>query len=181
MPGLSAKRLAPTRGNEAIVSRKNPRFEIVEPVRQPKDLVTYRKAGPGVMDPVQNAENQLMFLEDEYLGWLNKDCENLCQSWRALVVDPSNCEKFIDFHKAVHTVSGNAAILKCPNASSVAKPLARMLERRPNIEHHIKLVESAVLAICAATRGGSDQDDPRMNEIIQGLDQIVNRWIERRQ
>lgn len=164
-----------------MVNRKNIRLEIIEPLRQPKELVTYKNSGPGVLDPVKNAENQLQFLQDEFVEWLENDCVELRASWESLRIDPANPEKFLAFHKAVHVIAGNAAILNCPRASSLARPLARMLERGPNIESHIKLVDPAIHAICAAIQSNDSANDALMSEIIECINTIVARWIERRQ
>lgn len=156
------------------------RLELLEPQRIPKNVVTYREAGPGTIDPVQNAENQLMFLQDDFLEWLEGDFSNLRDSWNSLRQAPDDQEKFLVFHKAVHIVAGNAAILNCPTGSKLARPLARMLERRPNIECHLGLIDSAIHAINAAIRDPESATGSSMDEIVTGLNTIVARWIEQR-
>lgn len=175
MPASSARKFSKPR----TAQQGAPRFEVITPPRQPKDLITYRKAGPGVVDPVENAETQLSFLNDDFCKWLADDQNELLESWRALKQDPTNSAKFLRFHKSAHTILGNAAILKCNIGSMLAAPLAKLLERAPEIKQQIELIDAAVLTIDSALSGYLQEDDPRLGPISDGLNTIVDRWIAR--
>lgn len=151
--------------------------ELVTPPRQPRDIISYREAGPGTIDLVQNAERHLELLEDDFQEWLNDDKVELLQSWSHLKMRSADPVAFLRFHKSVHTICGNAGILKCDAASRLAAPLARLLERSPNIENHIAMIEPAINAIAAAISNTATDDDPRISEIQEGLETIVARWI----
>lgn len=166
-------------GNEAAIDGKNPKFQILKPLRQPRDIIAYRKIGPGVVDPVANANAQLSFLEADYVTWLRQDCGKLHSAWTDLRDAPKDVDLFVRFHKSVHTIAGNAAILNCPSASRLAAPLARLLERRLEVEKHLPLIQSAVDAIDTSIMLAVTEDDPRMTETIEGLETIVMRWITR--
>lgn len=179
MPQNALKNSDDLKGNEATIDNKSPNYQVLKPLRQPRDTVTYRKIGPGVVDPVANADAQLAFLEADYPKWLREDRLELHAAWMDLRGDPQNAACFVRFHKAVHTIAGNAAVLNCAAASRLAAPLGRLLERRPPTEEHLSLIQSAVDAIDSAIIQSIADDDPRMHEVITGLEKIVKRWIAR--
>lgn len=156
------------------------RFELIEPPRTPKDVVTYREAGPGTIDPVKNAENQLEFMSEDFKVWLRDDQAELIEAWTNLKASPADPVAFKRFHRAVHVILGNAPILGCDAAGRLATPLSRLLERGPNIEDHTTTIGSAIDAISAAINGQTDIDDPRFEEVQSGLAKIVGRWIAAR-
>lgn len=172
MPASTAKSPATTN-----TQHLNEVYEFVTPPRQPQDVISYQEAGPGTIDPVENAEKHLQLLEQDFEEWLDDDKAELLQSWSRLKVSPADPVAFLRLHKSVHTICGNAAILKCDAASRLAAPLGRLLERSPNIENHIATIESAINAIAAAISNTATDDDPRIREIQEGLETIVARWI----
>lgn len=176
MPGLNRKSLADEKPAKAK-KRASTTPEVIQPPRLLRDIVTYRDVGPGTMDPIDNAERQLEFLSVDFPAWLNDDKVELLESWSLLKADPTNAITFLRFHKAVHTICGNASLLRCEAAGRLAAPLARLLERTPNISKHADTIESAISAIAAAISDQTAETDPMMEEIITGLDTIVERWI----
>jgi chemotaxis protein histidine kinase CheA len=156
------------------------RFERIVPPRMPNEIAKYRDIKGSGVDPVENAERQLSLLSVDFQQWLDDDRRELVEAWAALSADPSDPAAFKRFHRIVHTICGNAAILECEAAGILAKPLTRLLERAPDIAGHTAMIGPAVDAIAAAVSRQTSMDDPKFEEIRVGLDKIVAKWISRK-
>lgn len=154
-------------------------FEMIEPPRKPADVISYSENGDGAEWLVGNAETQLRYISFEYVDWLATDIEELQDSWRILRDAPTDSIAFLRFHRAVHTVYGNAPSLNCECASQIAKPLTRLLERAPDVTEHKKLIDTAVGAIALSASPDHKPDYDALREICRGLQTVVDRWIER--
>lgn len=154
-------------------------FELIDSPKPLKDRVTYKTMGPGSIHPVENAERHVDLLKVDFQEWLEDDRLELLAAWQALKEQPVDPEAFLRLHRITHTIHGNAAMLNREIAGQLAMPLSRLLERTPDIKNHIALIESAVDAIAASISGKSSESDEKLLEILEGLNQIVNRWITR--
>lgn len=163
---------------QPLVFGKN--FEYVGAPAQLLDRVSYRELGPGSTEPIQNAEKMLRFIEPDFANWLRADNLELHSAWVDLKSRPIDPIVFLRFHKAVHVIRGNAAMLNCAIAGQLATPVARLLERTPDIEDHISTIEPAMAAIHMIISGEIKTGDPRLEELRDILETIVNRWITRR-
>lgn len=154
------------------------KYELITPDRQPADNVTYRETEPGEPGPVEKAEQQIKSISADFGQWLRDDFVELKAAWRELRKHPQATEVFLRFHHAIHTLSGNAAMLGCTDASQLAAPVARLIERAPTITNHIQLIDSALQAIGTAIT--SPTNSPlQINEVHEGIETIVNRWISK--
>jgi hypothetical protein len=142
--------------------------------------VTYKEVTPGTTDLVENAEKLVKYLALEFEDWLAADIAEMQAAWEGLKASRSDPKAFLRFRRAVHTVFGNAPSLNEEGASQLAKPLTRLLERAPDIAEHIHLVDTAVDAIVLAVLSREKPDREKLGEISEGLEVIVDRWIERR-
>lgn len=154
-------------------------FELLESPNPLKDRVTYKTLGPGSIHPVQNAERHIDLLEVEYKRWLEDDKAELLEAWKALKKKPSDPDAYLRLHRITHTIHGNAAMLDHEMAGLLALPLARLLERTPDVENHIPLIDSAVDAIGASIKTNKAASDEKLQEILEGLNKIVDRWINK--
>lgn len=151
-------------------------FEVVTPDRQLADNVTYRQSKPGELGPVENAERQLKLISGEFDQWLKDDFKELQTAWLALKNAPDATDLFLRFHRAVHTITGNATMLNCAVAGQLANPIARLVERTPAIDDHFPLIDSAMYAIASAIASPAQTS---LNEVHDGLETIVSRWIDK--
>lgn len=154
-------------------------LEIINGPKPLKDIVTYKTMGPGSIHPVENAERHVELLEDNFQKWLEDDKIELLAAWKALKEKPSDSEAFLRLHRVIHTIYGNAATLNREIAGELALPLSRLFERRPHIENHIALIDSAIGAISASISNKKPATDEKLQEILDGLNQIVGRWISK--
>jgi len=175
----SKTKTSPTKAPAGKTARSgsSARAEIIAPPRQLIDLVTIDESGNPLRDPIKNAEQQLAYFADEFAKWLDGDRDELMYAWAALHAEPNNVGAFIRFHKIVHTICGNAAMLDCPAASALAAPLARLLERSPDVAAHTKTINSAVSAISLSVSGELNDESAELDEIVTGLNKIISRWI----
>lgn len=151
-------------------------FEVITPDRQLADNVTYRQSKPGEPGPVEIAEQQLKLMSNEFDQWLKDDFKELRTAWQTLKHSPDAADVFLRFHRAIHNISGNAAMLDCPAASQLAKPIARLIERTPTIDDHQQLIDSAMHAIANAI---ASPVHTSLDEVHEGLETIVSRWIDK--
>lgn len=154
------------------------RYEFVTSDRQLADKVTYRESEPGELGPVEKAEQQIELISSDFGQWLNDDFIELQTAWRTLKKDHHASDAFLRFHRAIHTLSGNAAMLDCATASQLAAPIARLIDRTPAIDDHIQLINSSLQAIATAISGRSDVDES-INKVHEGIETIVDRWISK--
>lgn len=154
-------------------------FELIDSPNPLKERVAYKTMGPGSIHPVDNAERHVDLLKVDFQQWLEDDRLELLAAWQALKEQPVDPVAFLRLHRITHTIFGNAAMLDREIAGQLAMPLSRLLERTPDIEDHIALIDSAVDAIAASIVGKSSESDEKLQQILEGLNQIVNRWITR--
>lgn len=157
------------------------RLEIITPPRLLKDRVKIRPAKPGVTDPIKNADNSLMLLQNEFPFWLEEEAQNLQAAWQSLEDKPGSAEAFKKFHKAIHSVRGNAEMLGCIAASNLANPLAKLLERKPKIDQHLSFLKLGTSSILVAISENLPADDPRVTATTQSMMEFVDRWLSCKQ
>lgn len=152
----------------------NDRFEIIEPPRLLRDIISYKTNGT---DPVANSERLLSLLSVEFEDWLAADIRAFQDSWNHLSKNLDCTKTFLAFSKSAHQIKGNAGILGCTPASDFANTLCSFLERSPDARSYADILKNSVYLIIAVASGHIDHDDPRAIEAHKGLRKLVQRWI----
>lgn len=148
----------PVTANKASSSPKGPpsaggrRMEVIEPPTKLLDKITYVESREGRQDMIERADRTLALMSVEFGSWLDQEREFFVASWADLRAHPSDGQKFQLFHAAVHRVLGNAAILGSKPASDLARPLAFLVERSPDIGEFVRIIDIAVEAIASVLK-----------------------------
>lgn len=155
------------------------RIATIVPPRTPQDVISYREVPESAGDLVGNADSALKLMAYECRDWLLEEADKLDEAWQDLQSDPDSPKSFRHYHRAIHTMYGNAGTLGCPAATQIARPIACLLERAPGIEPHLKLIGLATASIIAAIEEKLDETDPRVIETTESLEAFLARWLDR--
>jgi len=153
------------------------RYERITPPRDLRKLVSYREMRRGEVTPVEQADQQLLELGKEFDGWLEEVLGRVQTCFKALSAAQGSAECYQQFHAAIHEMRGNGAILGSAAASDIAAPVARLLERCPEIQDYVSVIGLALATMEIAIHGKLGADDPRVVEVVGGLERILARAL----
>lgn len=92
-----------------------------------------RPAAPGEDDPVARAEAALAQISNEFVTWMNDECERLDAARRRVREKGLNKTTCQELFLAAHDVKGDSATFGYPLVVPAADSLCRLLEHTPDI------------------------------------------------
>ncbi len=152
---------------------------IVPPHKLKSAIVHTNEPGDIAMDVVQQAEEALASLKDEFGDWMQAECDQLEAARADLHQSGVNPATLLMLFRASHDIKGNAATFGYPLAGRLAGSLCRMLDNAPDRNRiPIVLVDRYVEAIRAVVREQvRDSEQPTANEIAEQLAILVEKFL----
>ena len=140
---------------------------IVPPNKLKKAVVRVRPTETYEPDPVIRAERALSELSEDFLHWMEKECERLDAARRELKHGGFTEKLRNEMFRAAHDIKGQAATFGFPFTEPVANSLCRLLEHSPDLTRiPLELVDQHVDGIRAIVHRNAHGNTQRKAEVL---------------